>query len=123
MRRIRSKDTGPELTVRRLIHGLGFRYRLHVKDMPGKPDLVFPGRGKVIFVHGCFWHQHRSCPEGRLPNSNQPYWTPKLKRNVERDRKALRQLRRTGWRTLTIWECQAKDLPRLRQKVLAFLED
>lgn len=121
MRRIRSKDTAPEMAVRRLIHGLGFRYRLHVKDMPGKPDLVFPSRRKIIFVHGCFWHQHRSCREGRLPKSNRSYWTPKLQRNVKRDRQALRQLHSAGWDTLVIWECQASDLPRLQRMVLTFL--
>jgi len=85
MRAIRSKGTKPEMRVRRLIHTLGYRYRLHRKDLPGKPDLVFPGRRCVIFVHGCFWHQHAGCREGRPPRSNSGYWTPKLSRTVERD--------------------------------------
>src|ERR1700761_3512616 len=85
MSRISSKDTKPELVVRRLLHGLGYRYRLHRKDLPGKPDLVFTKRKKVIFVHGCFWHQHSECREGRIPGSRLDYWEAKLKRNVERD--------------------------------------
>src|SRR3954453_9489446 len=96
MRRIKSKDMKPELLVRRLVFGLGYRYRLHRKDLPGKPDLVFPGRKKVIFVHGCFWHQHPDCREGRPPRSNITYWKPKLARNVERDMQALATLKDTG---------------------------
>lgn len=92
MRRIRSKDTAPEMAVRSLAHRLGYRYRLHRKDIPGKPDLVFPGRRKVIFIHGCFWHQHPGCREGRPPKSNTAYWLPKLERNMERDKDALARL-------------------------------
>jgi DNA mismatch endonuclease (patch repair protein) len=121
MRRIRSQDTLPEMTVRRLAHGLGYRYRLHRKDIPGKPDLVFPGRRKVIFVHGCFWHQHPACAEGRLPKTNLAYWKPKLKRNVERDKTALAQLAAAGWDTLVIWECEAKNIKALRKTLLKFL--
>src|SRR5262245_26748245 len=85
MARIRSVNTGPEMTVRRMAHGLGYRYRLHHRDLPGKPDLVFVAQKKIIFVHGCFWHQHEHCREGRLPGSNSEYWQPKLTRNVRRD--------------------------------------
>lgn len=102
MRRIRSKDTRPEMAVRRIVHGLGYRYRLHRKDIPGKPDLVFPRHRKVIFVHGCFWHQHPGCQDGRLPKSNTSYWGPKLKRNVERDKTALAELSSLGWEVLVI---------------------
>ncbi|WP_259397709.1 very short patch repair endonuclease, partial [Burkholderia cepacia] len=105
MRRIRSKDTAPEMAVRRLTHGLGYRYRLHRKDIPGKPDLVFPARRKVIFIHGCFWHQHPGCREGRPPKSNAAYWLPKLERNQQRDKAALEKLAALGWNALVIWEC------------------
>jgi DNA mismatch endonuclease (patch repair protein) len=122
MRRIRSKDTAPEMVVRRIAHGLGYRYRLHRHDLPGKPDLVFPGHRKVIFIHGCFWHQHPGCREGRLPNSRTDYWTPKLTRNVERDAIALKQLADSGWKVLVIWECETMNREAVRQKLLDFLE-
>jgi len=122
MSRIRSKDTAPELLVRRLTHKMGFRYRLHVKHLPGKPDLVFAGRSAVIFVHGCFWHSHGACREGRTPSSNQHYWLPKLERNVRRDRANLRELKRLGWRVLVLWECQLKDTAKLERRIRKFLE-
>lgn len=121
MRRIRSKDTAPEMAVRRLAHGLGYRYRLHRKDIPGKPDLVFPGRRKVIFIHGCFWHQHPGCREGRPPKSNAAYWLPKLERNIERDKAALAQLAAAGWDALVVWECETKNHEAMRQALLDFL--
>ena len=108
MRRIRKVDTKPELTVRRIAHRLGYRFRLHRRDLPGTPDLVFPRQRKVIFVHGCFWHQH-SCRLGaKQPSTNAAYWLPKLARNVERDRQARRRLEDDGWRVLVIWECQTR---------------
>lgn len=106
MRKIRSKDTAPELTVRKIVYGLGVRYRLHRKELPGHPDLVFAGRKKVIFVHGCFWHQHEACSGGRLPRSRNEYWDEKLRRNVERDRKNKTRLKEMGWDALTIWQCE-----------------
>jgi DNA mismatch endonuclease (patch repair protein) len=121
MRRIKSKDMKPELLVRRLVHGMGYRYRLHRKDMPGKPDLVFGPRRKVIFVHGCFWHQHASCREGRVPSSNESYWQPKLARNAQRDAENLANLEGSGWRTLVIWECEMEDAAALRRRLRAFL--
>jgi DNA mismatch endonuclease (patch repair protein) len=121
MRRIRSKDTAPEMTVRRLAHSLGYRYQLHRKDLPGKPDLVFPGRRKVIFIHGCFWHQHPGCREGRLPKSNAAYWQPKLQRNIERDQAALAQLAASGWSALVIWECETASQENLQKSLLSFL--
>lgn len=121
MRRIRSKDTAPEMAVRRLTHGLGYRYRLHRKDVPGKPDLVFPARRKVIFIHGCFWHQHPGCREGRPPKSNTAYWLPKLERNQQRDKAALESLATLGWDALVIWECEIKDGPGLARKIAEFL--
>lgn len=121
MRRIRSKDTSPELALRRLIHALGFRFRLHRKGLPGRPDLVFPGRRKVIFVHGCFWHQHPGCSEGRIPRSRLDYWTPKLGRNQVRDAANLNLLNEQGWKVLVIWECDLKDLQALTKRVKGFL--
>ncbi|WP_076913170.1 very short patch repair endonuclease [Burkholderia pseudomallei] len=122
MRRIRSKDTAPEMAVRRLVHAMGYRYRLHREDIPGKPDLVFLGRRKVIFIHGCFWHQHSGCREGRPPKSNTDYWVPKLRRNQERDRVALAQLTASGWEALVIWECETKDSSALATKIKDFLQ-
>lgn len=123
MSAIRSKDMKPELTVRKLVHLLGYRFRLHRTDLPGKPDLVFPSRGCVIFVHGCFWHQHKktSCLDGRLPKSRQEYWIPKLARNIDRDARNQRALRYMGWRVLTIWECETKKLDTIKARVVRFL--
>jgi len=121
MRRIRKTDTKPELLVRRLVHGMGYRYRLHRRDLPGTPDLVFPRLRKVIFVHGCFWHQH-DCPLGRKqPSANPDYWLPKLARNVERDARAQAQLADLGWKVLAIWECQTRDGVGLSSALAAFL--
>lgn len=106
MRGIRSKDTGPELTVRKLVHGMGFRYRLHDGSLPGKPDLVFPRLKKIIEVRGCFWHQHRRCIDSHVPKSRVEYWAPKLMRNKQRDRENGISLRRLGWSVLVIWECK-----------------
>lgn len=111
MRQIRSKDTTPELILRRLIHMMGYRFRLHRKDLPGKPDLVFPGRKKVIFLHGCFWHQHKGCREGRLPGTRREYWGPKLARNQERDALSEAALKSLGWGVLTLWECEVEKEP------------
>src|SRR5690348_8796358 len=122
MRRIRSKNTVPEMAVRRLVHGMGYRYRLHRKDIPGKPDLALPSRRKVIFVHGCFWHQHPECREGRPPRSNAAYWLPKFARNQGRDKAALEQLAALGWQALVVWECETKNVHALIQKVRVFLE-
>ncbi|WP_420405422.1 very short patch repair endonuclease [Nisaea sp.] len=124
MRRIRSKDMKPEMVVRRLVHRLGYRYRLHRKDLPGKPDLVFGPRRAVIFVHGCFWHQHdkASCLDGRAPKSNTGYWGPKLARNVERDAGAQMALAEAGWRVLVIWECETRQLGDLENRIREFLD-
>jgi DNA mismatch endonuclease (patch repair protein) len=109
MSRIRSKDTTPERVVRSLVHGLGFRFRLHVRGLPGRPDLVFPRLRKVIFVHGCFWHLHR-CREGQVrPKTNARFWADKRAANRERDRRNIRRLRAAGWQVLVIWECWLKE--------------
>src|SRR3974390_1006468 len=123
MTSIRSKGMLPELAVRKLAHSLGFRFRLHRKDLPGKPDLVFPKYGAVIFVHGCFWHQHEDpgCLDGRPPKSNNGYWGPKLARNLERDARNRGELERQGWRVLAIWECETKKPDLVRRKIENFL--
>ncbi len=121
MRQIRSKDTNPELVLRRLLHRLGYRFRLHCKDLPGKPDLVFPARRKVIFVHGCFWHQHSGCREGRVPGTRLEYWAPKLARNQQRDQAAQSALEELGWQFLVVWECELKDTTAALRTVKRFL--
>jgi DNA mismatch endonuclease, patch repair protein len=120
MSAIRSKDMRPELAVRQLVHSLGYRYRLHRRTLPGTPDLVFPVRRKIIFVHGCFWHGH-ICKLGHVPRSNLNYWGPKLERNRARDEKSLKGLRADGWEVLVIWECETTR-PNLKKRVLNFLE-
>lgn len=123
MRRIRSRDTEPEMRVRRLVHGMGYRYRLHVKDLPGCPDLVFRPRRKAIFVHGCFWHQHVGCSRSGIPKSpeRRDYWQAKLTGNVLRDRRNEKALQAMNWRSLVVWECETKDLDQLAEKIKLFL--
>ncbi len=121
MARIRSKDTKPEMLVRKLVHGMGYRYRLHAGDLPGRPDLVFRPRRKVIFVHGCFWHRHEGCPANRLPHSRQGYWLEKLNGNARRDRLSQAALREAGWGILVIWECEVSD-DRLSTRIRRFLD-
>jgi DNA mismatch endonuclease (patch repair protein) len=120
MRAIRSRDTLPEMAVRSLIHRLGYRFRLYRQDLPGKPDLTFPARHKVIFVHGCFWHSH-ACKTGLIPKSNRDFWLPKLRKNKTRDRKNLEALTQLGWKSLVIWQCELKDSHALRLRVKRFL--
>lgn len=118
---VRSKGTAVELTVRRVVHGLGYRYRLHGADLPGKPDMVLPSRRAVIFVHGCFWHRHPRCKLARLPKSRLDFWVPKLEANRARDVKNLRKLRRAGWRPLVVWECELSDPAALKLRIKRFL--
>ncbi len=122
MARIRSDNTRPEMVVRRLAHAMGYRFRLHRRDLPGKPDLVFPRRKKVVFVHGCFWHQHPGCREGRVPGTNRAYWEPKLARNVARDAVAQSALIGLGWSVKVIWECEAVNLDALAVELRGFLD-
>lgn len=122
MSKVRGKDTGPEMIVRRLIYRLGYRYRLHVRELPGQPDLVFPSRQKAIFIHGCWWHQHRCKRGNRRPATRREYWLPKLEANKRRDAETRSKLRRMGWRTLVIWECQTKDSDMVRSLAQKFLE-
>lgn len=124
MRRVRAAHTRPELAVRKLVHGLGYRYRLHRRDLPGRPDLVFVKRRKVIFVHGCFWHSHPDpgCRLARMPKSRGEFWRPKLLGNRRRDEDVASRLVQRGWTSLAIWECQLKDLERLENIVREFLD-
>lgn len=121
MRAIRSKDTAPELVVRRLVHSMGFRFRLHRADLPGKPDLVFGPRKKVIFVHGCYWHGHGCSVGGTGAKSNRAYWGPKIAGNKARDNSRLTDLKRAGWKVSVIWECETRNIARLERKLLRFL--
>lgn len=122
MAAIRGKDTTPELVVRRLAHRMGYRFRLHRKNLPGKPDLVFPGRRKAVFVHGCFWHQHPGCRFATRPQTREQFWATKLDGNAARDREVQRRLAEQGWQVLVIWECETGDLERLERSLRRFLE-
>ena len=122
MRAVKDRDTKPEMIVRRMVHGMGYRYRLHRKDLPGKPDLVFSSRKKVIFVNGCFWHGHDCARGARTPKSNRDYWIRKINRNRQRDTQSRMALVNNGWRVLTVWECELKDRETLRSSLPKFLE-
>ena len=122
MSRVRAKDTRPEMLVRRLVFAEGYRYRLHDRKLPGCPDLVFRGRAKVIFVHGCFWHRHEACALARMPKSRLDFWEPKLTANKERDMRNRKLLAKEGWKVLTIWECQLKDTERMKRTIRRFLD-
>lgn len=121
MRKIRSKDTGPEKFVRSLLHSRGYRFRLHQKNLPGTPDVAFPLRRKVIFIHGCFWHQHGGCTGAYKPATQTEYWEPKLKRNVERDQDAIQELHQSGWAAMVVWECELADKNKVVQRLQEFL--
>lgn len=121
MSRVRGKNTKPELIVRSLLHGMGYRFRLHRRDLPGNPDVVLPKHKKVVFVHGCFWHGHASCSRSKRPTTNQAFWNKKLDGNIKRDRRFRRELRQLGWEVLTIWECEIKNSEKLMRKLERFL--
>lgn len=121
MSRIGSRDTTPELFVRRMLHAAGYRYRLHRKDLPGKPDIVFPSRKKIVFIHGCFWHGHR-CSKGRLPKSNEAFWSGKIRNNRARDRRSTRQLEADGWKVMIVWQCEIKNPLALEKRIVDFLD-
>ena len=123
MRRIRKTDTKPEITVRKLAHSLGYRFRLHRRGLPGTPDLVFPRLRKIILAHGCFWHQHAGCKLARSPKARPDYWQPKLRRNQERDEAARIALEAAGWSVLVVWECETANAAALRLRIAAFLEE
>lgn len=121
MQSVSTKNTGPEWEIRRLLFGLGYRYRLHDKRLPGTPDIVFGGKKKVIFVHGCFWHSH-GCSKGQPPKSRPEFWGPKLSRNRERDAAQVQQIEELGWSVLTLWQCELKNTERLTAKMRSFLD-
>jgi DNA mismatch endonuclease (patch repair protein) len=121
MSKIRSKDTKPELLVRKLLHRLGYRYRLHQKDLPGRPDIAFRRRKKAILVHGCFWHNHVGCSIAHIPKSRSDYWQAKLDKNVARDARNLIELESAGWSALVIWECEVRDPQALTRQLVSFL--
>lgn len=121
MQSVKTKNTGPELTVRRALFALGYRFRLHRKDLPGRPDIVLPSRKKAILVHGCYWHGH-ACPKGRPPNSRTGYWGPKLEANRARDARNLEELQALGWDVLVVWQCELADLAALSRRLKRFVD-
>lgn len=121
MSRIRGKNTVPEVAVRRVVHRLGYRFRLYRKDLPGSPDLVFPRLKKIIFVHGCFWHGH-DCGKGKLPKSNVRFWRAKIVKNRERDTRTVKALRAAGWSVMILWQCQTKDAKALEKRLKMFMK-
>lgn len=122
MSRVASKNTSPEMKVRSLIHRLGYRFRLHRSDLPGTPDMIFPSRKKIIFIHGCFWHGHNCLRGARLPKTNREYWVKKIESNIRRDRENLERLSADGWNCLVLWECSLKDAEALAETITDFLE-
>ena len=117
MSNIRSTDTVPEVTVRRLLHSMGYRFRLHKKGLPGNPDICLPKYKTIIFVHGCFWHHHPNCKDGHFPKSNRSYWMPKINRNINRDKNIKRELKKLGWKVIIIWGCEIKNTDRVVKKL------
>ncbi len=123
MSRVSGKNTKPELIVRSLLHGMGYRFRLHRKDLPGKPDITLPKYHKVIFVHGCFWHGHTDCPRAKRPTTNKNFWREKLDKNMERDKESIHNLKILDWDALVIWTCEVNDKPKIKNKLLSFLKN
>ncbi len=121
MKRVRQRHTAPELAVRKLLFADGYRYRIHRRDLPGSPDVVFPGRRKVIFVHGCFWHGHEDCARASLPRNRADYWRHRIAANQERDRRSEAALRRMGWSVCVVWECEVRNSDPLRERLARFL--
>lgn len=121
MRRIKGKDTGPEHVVRRMLHAMGYRFRLHRRNLPGSPDIVMPGRRLAIFVHGCFWHRHQGCRRSTMPSTRQEFWQGKFARTVERDAEQLAALKALGWRTAVIWECETRNAEQLRSRLSSLM--
>lgn len=123
MAQVKGRDTNPELIVRSLVHRLGYRFRLHVDWLPGRPDVVFSSRRKALFVHGCFWHHHTKCPGARIPKSRVGFWSSKIMANKARDRRNLAALTRQGWKYLVVWECEVRDIDSLAGRIIQFLDE
>jgi DNA mismatch endonuclease (patch repair protein) len=123
MSQIKAKNTKPEMIVRRILYSMGYRYRLHAPELPGKPDIVFRSRKKAIFVHGCFWHRHPDCSKATTPKTRHEFWQEKFKQNVRRDRAVLKQLSDMDWSCLVVWECETRDIRPLARRLSAFLSD
>ncbi len=123
MSRVKGRDTKPELLVRSLVHRMGFRFRLHRRDLPGNPDIALPRHAKVIFVHGCLWHGHKQCPRSKRPTTNKEFWNRKLDQNIERDKRFQRKLRRIGWKALVVWECETRMPEKLLRKLEKFCDE
>lgn len=123
MRRVRRRHTAPEIAVRKVLHSMGYRFRLHRQDLPGKPDIVFPSRKKVIMVHGCFWHGHLQCRRAKLPTKNAETWGRKIKENQARDNRNEAVLKELGWRVMVVWECETRDLTTLANRLVLFLSN
>ncbi len=117
MAQVKSENTSPELAIRKLLHRLGYRFRLHQKDLPGKPDIVLPKYKTVIFVHGCFWHGHQNCKKSKRPASNVEFWDNKLDKNIERDKKAHKDLNNLGWKVIVFWECKLRDITKIEKQI------
>lgn len=122
MSRISGKNTRPEILVRSMLHKMGYRFRIHRKDLPGTPDITLPKYKKVIFVHGCFWHGHPKCPRAKRPGTNTTFWNEKIDGTIKRDEENLRRLESLGWTVLILWECEIKNMDILKRKLIAFLE-
>jgi len=122
MSRVSGKNTKPELVVRSLLHNMGYRFRLHRNDLPGKPDITLPKHKKIIFVHGCFWHGHKDCSRAKRPTTNIEFWNEKLDKNIERDKANISMLRQLDWNVLTVWTCEVNETEKLRNKLHSFLE-
>jgi DNA mismatch endonuclease (patch repair protein) len=123
MSRISGGDTKPEITVRKILHAMGYRFRLHVRRLPGNPDIVLSRHRKVIFVHGCFWHGHRGCPRSKRPSTNVDFWNAKIDANIRRDEKVSQELERSGWKVLIVWECEVKLRDPLMRRLAAFMAE
>jgi len=123
MRRVHSTDTSAERTIRSLLHAMGFRFRLHRNDLPGKPDVVLPKYRSVVFVHGCFWHRHPACSRASTPAENREYWLPKFERTIRRDQRTTSELRERGWNVVIVWECELKDADALRRRLFSEIAD
>ena len=123
MSRVKGRDTKPEILIRSVVHRMGYRFRVHRRDLPGNPDIVLPRHGKVIFVHGCFWHGHKNCPRSKRPTTNTVFWNDKLNKNIERDKRFQKKLRSMGWKVLVVWQCETRKPEKLLMKLERFLHD